>query len=88
MPLDDVWKRLRAECAGALGVEEREVTPAARLVADLGAESIDLVDLTFRIEKAFGITIPENELFDDPARRAETWRVADVADYVASRMGA
>ena len=47
----------------ALGVDEDEVTPDATLMADLGAESIDFLDIVFRMEKAFGIKIPREELF-------------------------
>ena len=49
----------------ALGVDDEEVTPQAKLVADLGAESIDFLDIVFRLEKAFGIKIDQNEMFPD-----------------------
>jgi acyl carrier protein len=49
----------------ALGVDEEEVTPQARLVGDLGAESIDFLDIVFRLEKAFDIKIPRGELFPE-----------------------
>jgi|GEM_PF-334708 len=47
----------------ALGVDEDELTEGARLEADLGAESIDYLDILFRVEKEFGIEIPRGELF-------------------------
>lgn len=47
----------------ALGVDDDEVTPQATLMADLGAESIDFLDIVFRLEKAFDIKIPREELF-------------------------
>lgn len=47
----------------ALGVDEDEVTGQATLIGDLGAESIDFLDIVFRLEKAFNIKIPRGELF-------------------------
>jgi acyl carrier protein len=47
----------------ALGVDDDEVTTEATLMGDLGAESIDFLDIVFRLEKAFGIKIPREELF-------------------------
>jgi acyl carrier protein len=49
----------------ALGVDEDEVTPQATMVGDLGAESIDFLDIVFRLEKTFGIKIPRGELFPE-----------------------
>jgi acyl carrier protein len=48
-----------------LGMDEEDIQPAARLTADLNAESIDFIDIVFRLERAFGITIRRNELFPD-----------------------
>ncbi|MEW6355660.1 MAG: acyl carrier protein [Planctomycetota bacterium] len=49
----------------ALGVEEDEVEMKASLTADLGAESIDFLDIVFRLEKTFDIKIPRGELFPE-----------------------
>jgi len=49
----------------ALGVDEEEITQDATLTGDLGAESIDFLDIVFRLEKDFGIKIPKGELFPD-----------------------
>src|SRR5947207_16030011 len=49
----------------ALGVEEDDITPSAALQADLGAESIDFLDIAFRLEREFGIKIPRGELFSE-----------------------
>jgi len=62
---DDVFLKVRAVLSDALGVDEEEVTPVARLQGDLGAESIDFLDIVFRLEKTFGIKIPKGELFPD-----------------------
>ncbi len=48
-----------------LGVDEEEVTPTSIIKDDLGAESIDFLDIMFRLEKAFGIKIPRGEMFDE-----------------------
>ncbi len=50
---------------GALGVDRDDVTPGATLQGDLGAESIDFLDIVFRLEREFGIKIPRGELFPD-----------------------
>ena len=49
----------------ALGVDEADITPGARIMDDLGAESIDFLDIVFRLEKAFGIKIPRGGLFPE-----------------------
>jgi hypothetical protein len=46
-------------------VDEDEVTPASTLQGDLGAESIDFLDIVFRLEREFGIKIPRGELFPE-----------------------
>jgi acyl carrier protein len=59
---DDVFKKVQTALVDALGVDEEEVTPQATMVGDLGAESIDFLDIVFKLEKAFGIEIPRKEL--------------------------
>ena len=49
----------------ALNVDEDEITPAATLQKDLGAESIDMLDIVFRLEREFGIKISRGELFPE-----------------------
>ncbi len=61
----DVFAKIQTALVDALGVDEDEVTPEATLVGDLGAESIDFLDIVFRLEKAFGIEIPRAELFPE-----------------------
>jgi acyl carrier protein len=60
---DEVFQKVKEVLVDALGVDEDEVTPKARLMADLGAESIDFLDIVFRLEKTFGIKIAREELF-------------------------
>src|SRR3954468_4276893 len=62
---NDIDMRLVKILVEALGVDECEVKPAARLQADLGAESIDFLDIVFRLEREFGIKIPRGELFPE-----------------------
>ena len=59
---DEVFKKVQTALVDALGVDEEEVTPQATMVGDLGAESIDFLDIVFKLEKAFGIEIPRKEL--------------------------
>jgi acyl carrier protein len=62
---EEVFEKVQAALVDALGVEDDEVTPEATMVGDLGAESIDFLDIVFKLEKAFGINIPREELFPD-----------------------
>lgn len=59
---DEVFQKVQEALVDALGVDDDEVTPEATLVGDLGAESIDFLDIVFKLEKAFGIQIPREEL--------------------------
>jgi len=67
MPMteEDVFAKVRETLVEALGVDDDEVVPDATLTGDLGAESIDFLDIVFRLEKAFNIKIPRGELFPD-----------------------
>jgi acyl carrier protein len=62
---DEIFGKIRAALVDALGVDEEEITPEATLVGDLGAESIDFLDIVFRLEKSFNIKIPRGELFPE-----------------------
>ncbi len=62
---EEVLEKVTAALVDALGVDDDEVTPDATMVGDLGAESIDFLDIVFRLEKAFGIEIPRSELFPE-----------------------
>jgi len=59
---EEVFEKVRQTLVEALSVEEDEVTEQATLTRDLGAESIDFLDIVFRLEKAFNIKIPQEEL--------------------------
>jgi acyl carrier protein len=62
LPRDEVFAKVRQALVDALSVEEDEVTESATLTGDLQAESIDILDIVFRLEKAFGIKISQEEL--------------------------
>jgi acyl carrier protein len=59
----EIIQKVKEVLVDALGVDDDEVTAEATLMGDLGAESIDFLDIVFRLEKAFGIKIPREELF-------------------------
>lgn len=63
--VDQVYAKVRDVLGDALGVDDEEVSLDATLQGDLGAESIDFLDIVFRLEKAFSIKIPRGELFPD-----------------------
>ena len=66
MPVnEEVFGKVKEALIDALGVDDDEVTDEATMVGDLGAESIDFLDIVFKLEKAFEISIPRDELFPD-----------------------
>lgn len=67
MTSDEIFAKVRDVLVDALSVDADDVTPSAKLASDLGAESIDFLDITFKLEQAFGIKIPQGELFPDGA---------------------
>src|SRR5713226_9766532 len=60
----DIQNAVQEAVVGALGVGEDEATPDATLMDDLGAESIDLLDILFRIQKSTGVKIEASDLGD------------------------
>lgn len=71
----EIFAKVKEALIDALGVDDDEVTQEATMVGDLGAESIDFLDIVFKLEKSFDITIPREELFPDD--------ILTNADYVA-----
>jgi acyl carrier protein len=65
MTRDEIFSKIQEVLVDALAVDEEDVTPTARLTTDLGAESIDFLDIVFKLEQAFGIKIPQGELFPE-----------------------
>ncbi|HEB60230.1 MAG TPA: acyl carrier protein [Phycisphaeraceae bacterium] len=74
MTRDEILAKVTEVLEEALGVDEDEVTLEATLIGDLEAESIDFLDIVFRLEKAFDIKIEQGELFPE--------NVAQNPDYV------
>ena len=62
---DEIFEKVRTTLVEALNVDDDEVTRTARLRGDLNAESIDFLDIVFRLEREFGIKIPRGELFPE-----------------------
>lgn len=60
---DQIFQKVAETLSGALGIEKNDIRPDSSLVRDLGAESIDFIDVIFRLEKAFDIKIPSGDLF-------------------------
>ncbi len=65
MSADEIFKSVQGVLCETLMVDEDEVTPEASLVKDLGAESIDFLDIVFRLEKKFSFKIQQGELFTE-----------------------
>lgn len=67
MPMteEEVFVKVQEILVDSLGVDDDEVTPDAKLAADLGAESIDFLEIVFKLEKSFDIKIPRGELLPD-----------------------
>jgi len=62
---DEIYSKVSATLVEALNVEETDIKPESTLQGDLGAESIDFLDIVFRLEREFGIKIPRGELFPE-----------------------
>lgn len=62
---EEIVKNVRTIISQALKVDEAKVQLDSSLIRDLGAESIDFLDIVFRLEKAFKIKIPKGELFPE-----------------------
>ena len=63
--IDAIYPTVAATVADALGCDLDDVTPAASLIEDLDAESIDFLDLVFRLERSFKLKIPRGKIVED-----------------------
>jgi acyl carrier protein len=86
----EIQARVAKVLAETLGRDEADVTPTATLHADLGAESIDLLDIVFRLEREFGIEIDRDELFPESIFQGDPEFVRDglVTDSGMARLRA
>lgn len=83
---EEVDSSLRAMLVESLGVQEAEVVPTASIVRDLGAESIDFLDLGFKIQQAFGVSLQAAEIRD----RIMAWGtlvIPTLAEVLTGRYG-
>lgn len=81
---DEVEKGLKQILVDALGVEEDKIMPDASLVHDLGVESIDFLDIGFRVQQTFGVELPNKSLQDKALR----WRnLGELGSILKSRYG-
>ena len=62
---EEIYGKVARVLVEALNVDEDDLTPTATLQGDLGAESIDFLDIVFRLEREFGIKVPRGELFPE-----------------------
>lgn len=79
MATEDVAKELREIMAARLGLPPEQLVPEARLVDDLGLDSLDAVELAISVERKFDIEVPEEEL-------TKLKTVADMVALVESRI--
>lgn len=75
---NDIESKVKSIIVDKLGVDESEVTPEANFTNDLGADSLDTVELIMEFEKEFNISIP-----DEDAENIAT--VADAIDYIKNK---
>jgi acyl carrier protein len=75
----DVGEKIKSIIAEQLGVKPEEVTPQASFIEDLGADSLDTVELVMALEEEFGIEIP-----DEDAEKMAT--VGDAAKYIEEKI--
>ena len=84
-----IYEKVKESVVEALGVDDDEVTPDALLFDDLGAESLDLLDIVFRLEKEFSIKIPRGGIQADAlSAEGENLKEEDlVVDGVLTPLG-
>lgn len=75
-----IFERVKEVIVDQLGVEEEEVVPSANFVDDLGADSLDLVELIMSLEEKFSNSSQKIEIPDDDAEKILT--VQDAVDYI------
>ncbi len=79
MSTDDIYNRVRKIVSDQLGVEDAKVTPDANFQNDLGADSLDTVELVMAFEEEFDLEIP-----DEDAEKIA--KVSDAVDYITEKV--
>ena len=79
--MEDQYAKLKAMVADRLHVSEDEITPESTFIGDLGADSLEVVELIMALEDEFGISIP-----DEDAEKLET--VQDAVNYIQQHAAA
>src|SRR2546427_7257041 len=74
---EEIYTKVSSTLVEALNVDEEEIKPTSTLQGDLGAESIDFLDIVFRLEREFGIKIPRGELFPESIFQGDPDMVQD-----------
>ena len=74
---EEIYQKVSATLVEALNVDEEDIKPTSTLQGDLGAESIDFLDIVFRLEREFGIKIPRGELFPESIFQGDPQFVQD-----------
>ncbi len=75
-----IFEKIKAIVVEQLGVEEKDVVPTASFVEDLGADSLDLVELIMSLEEAFSTSDRKLEIPDEAAEKIVT--IQDAIDYI------
>jgi len=79
MDHDELYEKVKAVIVDQLGVEEDDVNEDAAFVDDLGADSLDIVELVMALEEEFGVSIP-----DEQAEKIKT--VGDAVDFITENV--
>lgn len=84
----NIYDRICCILVDALGIDKDDITPDCQLQADLGAESIDYLDIVFRVEHEFSIKISKGELFpeDAPIEKIKEFKVRDLVNFVQKKL--
>ncbi len=81
MTKQEIAAKVKEIIASKLTVEENKIVPEAKLIEDLGADSLDIPDLVADFEEAFNIEIPDEDL-------EKIITVGDIVNYIANKLGA
>ncbi len=78
---NEIFEKTRAIIAEKLNLEEETITPESSILEDLGADSLDIVDLVMALEEEFDIQVPDEDM-------ENLTTVGDVVNYIAQRLSA